>query len=159
MTMSAPLPSVARASAISGFSSRASIGTAPAARIAVETVGLDIRCEHLSDPSRPQRLRHARADRSGADDRDDVVGPRIGERRGVYAGRQHIADEQGALVIDGLGHPQEVHVCHGHPNGAGLRAVEVATERAAAEDAVLLAQTASAPPGRTSRRRTRCGTR
>src|SRR4029453_7539944 len=58
----------------------------------------------------------------------------------VDAGRQGVADEERAIVLETLGHREEVHVGHGDPEQLGLRAPEAPAEHPVAEEAEVLAE-------------------
>src|SRR4029453_17325627 len=51
-----------------------------------------------------------------------------------------LADEERAIVLETLGHGEEVHVGHGDPEQLGLRTSEAAAEHPVAEEAELLTE-------------------
>ena len=86
-----------------------------------------------------------------------LVGRDPGDRGRVEAGRQHVADEQRALVVEPVGDAEQVHVGERHAHALGLRAGEVPAERSPRRGSRRpRRRAASRRGGRTSTRRTRC---
>ena len=108
-------------------------GSAPDAGRQGEPAGLHVHREDAARAGGAGRLHAEEADGTTPHDRHRAAGLDLGDRRGEDARGQDVPDEQRALVVHVVRDVQEIHVGDGDAHVRGLRAGQVAAERARAE--------------------------